>query len=184
MNSSKLLTGIFLTVLLSGCSHQSTKFVPAAPDNDLSDVYLYRPNSLSNVVISPVVLVNGNKTEGIKNNTYIQYQLVPGKHSFELEVGERFDGNKQISVNLQPGQVYFLRVDTELKFKKNDLYYRRFDILKVENSIALTEIVNCRNVNKDKTETVVTEGTKQQEKTKSGEEVYSISKSRNPFGKD
>ncbi len=184
MKSFNFLTGVFLVVLLSGCSHQTTKFVPVSANSDHSVVYLYRPNSLSNVVISPSVLVNGNKTGSIKNNTYIQYQLAPGKHRFELDVAERFDGNKQLSINLETGQVYFLRVDTELKFKKNDLYYRRFDILKVEKSVALTEIANCQNVNKKRTETVVTDEPKLQEKPDPEREVYSISKSRDPFAKN
>ena len=63
------------------------------------------------------------------------------------------------------------------------LYYRRFDIRQVASDIAINEISQCRDLNQRPV--IVSEVAEPHiQSTKQDDEVYSISKSRDPFSKN
>ena len=190
---------------LFGCSTKIVKFSVIEPVmGEGAVVYIYRPNSLSNVVISPDVLIDGKKEFEIKNNVYTSLTLPAGVHAFNLALSKRYEGQHSIELELSDAEVYFLRIDTKMKFQMNDLYKRRFDILKISKDIALLEISECRDlhekqnqhdkiVQKEKSLSPVLDVTKVKTETVEKEKasilnddpdsVFSISKTKNPFSK-
>ena len=187
---------LFFTICTAfGCA---TKFEPFTVNKPVSGdgaiVYIYRPDSLSNIMISPAIFINGKKSSEIKNGTYISVSLPTGKHVFKLELGDRYDGQHAVNLMLKDAEVYFLRIDTKLKFKKNDLYERSFDISSVASSDALMAIRNCKKTDTNR-QRLRPESMASEQKLKSSENEpdtifsndeksrFSISKTKNPFEK-
>jgi Protein of unknown function (DUF2846) len=143
---------ILVTLLISvlvGCSHKPVNFSITEPvSGEGAIVYIYRPDSMSNIVISPDVLIEGKKRFEIKNNAYMSINLPPGQYNFSLNLANRYEGQHSINLNLIDKGIYFLRIDTKMKFQMNNLYKRRFDVLSISKDRALSEIAECRNLNK------------------------------------
>lgn len=173
-----LLPFIFL---LSSCSYNKPTFVALTPSiEDESIVYIYRPSSLSNAVISPMLKINGEENIEISNNSYSYVQLAADKYIFKLDLSKRYIGNTEIELDIKPQRTYFLKISTSLKFEKNKPYTRRFDIKQHHKDIALTEIKNIPYVGENKNQTTK-KSSSITEKTK--ESQFSIDKTRNPFSK-
>ena len=191
---------LLLIFVLSGCAVKSSNFSVIKPVSGKGAVvYIYRPNSMSNILISPDVLVDGDKKFKIKSSEYMAVYLPAGKHRFSLDLSGRYEGKHLIDLTLADAEIYFLRIDATMKFQMNEQYKRRFDILNVSNDIALTEISACRNsVKKKTTNTKVVqtaiEASPDLDSMETGTEgvsiladdpasMFSISKTKNPFSK-
>lgn len=173
-----LLAFIFL---LPSCASNNPTFVALAPSiNNESIIYIYRPASLSNAVISPMLKINGEDNIKISNNSYSYVQLAAGKHIFKLDLSKRYTGKTELELDVKPQTTYFLKLSTSLKFEKNKPYTRRFDIKPRHKDIALTEIKNIPYTDKNKTDTDK-KSTPTTEKTVGSQ--FSIDKTRNPFAK-
>ena len=181
--------------VLSACAHKSSVFLAldSADDNE-AIVYVYRPNSLSNIVVSPDILIDGKKKFESKNNTYMAMRLPAGEHQFRLDLASRYQGQHSVSLNLLPMQQYFIRVDTRMKFQKNNLYLRYFDIFNVSNDIAVKEIKSCRYIGKRKlavsrenpllsSEDEVLKAESKEVLINDTDAEFSILKTRDPFAK-
>ena len=132
---------------LSSCVSQTPQFiVPDPVSGQGAIVYIYRPDSIANILVSTAVLVNGDKKFDINNNTYMSITLPAGKHVISLDLEKRYEGLHLVEIDLADSQIYFLRVDTKMKFQMNARYLRRFDITNVTGELALTEIGKCRNL--------------------------------------
>ena len=156
---------------------------PANVD-DSAVLYLYRPASMSNVVISPLIVLDNGEGFEIKNDSYTFIKLEPGVHRVELQLTQRYQGEHLVSLHVQPGHAYYLRVATQMKFRKNDLYLRRFDLQPVSPEMAQAEIAQCsffslqadqQSVGPDDADTPVKVPV---------EAEFSISKSRDPFSRN
>jgi len=174
---------ILLPMLLSACSQKQVKFVPIVADEaGQSVVYIYRQNSLSNIIISPDLLVDGKTEAIIKNNSYINFLLKPGQHNIKLDLSDRYEGENEADFMIDGEKVYFFKVTTKMKFKLNQPYDRSFDIHQVDSSLALKELQNIRTIEKHpKTKRVVSKDNMtifDEEKT-----TFSIQKTRSPFSK-
>lgn len=186
---------------VSSCASSPTNFSVSKPGiGKGAVVYIYRPDSLSNILISPMVIIDGDKKINITNNSYMDFRLSAGSYQFRIEVSERYEGKHNIDLALNDGEIYFLRVDSKIKFKMNELYGRRFDISHVPNKQALSEIGECQNLAEKQTRKTVYVS-KEAEKDSDGimpEEVdqkpgsiliddpasrFSILKTRDPFSK-
>ena len=183
---NKFLLAIFIVVATGCTSSRQLLVMPQPQTAEQVSVYVYRPAAMANVVVSPNVLIDGDKRFELKNDSYQLLYLTAGKHDIELELAERFDGNRNIQLVMEPGSVHYLKITTEMKFKKNDLYYRRFDIHSIPAEQALNEIRTCRYLgNTGKKEPVITsEQEADAEVSESEEAQYSISKSRDPFARN
>ena len=186
----KMLRSFFVVIMITlatGCTSSRQQLVMPQPQTaEQVSVYIYRPAAMANVVVSPNVLINGEKKFELKNDSYQLVYLPGGKHDIELELGERFDGHRNIQLVMEPGSVHYLKVTSEMKFKKNDLYYRRFDIQSIPAEPALNEIKACRYLGKADKKTVAENSNVETaaEMPVSEEASYSISKSRDPFAKN
>ena len=188
----------FLTYVLSGCATKSADFSVIEPVLGKGAlVYIYRPNSMSNILISPDVLIDGDKRFKVKSNEYMAMYLPAGNHKFSLDLTKRYDGNHLVELILVDGKIYFLRIDAKMKFQMNAKYKRRFDILNVPQNKALKEIAHCRDLGKKQNKSsqsaqaIVEDGLGS---TKVGarnasiladepDAKFSISKTKNPFSK-
>jgi len=191
---------LLLVVSLSGCvKKESTFFIKDPALGEGAIVYIYRPDSSSNIVISPDVLIDSEKKNKIENKTYMSVSLPPGEHAFNLDLSSRYDGKHSIDLVLNDGQVYFLRIDTKMKFKMNDLYERSFDIRNISAGVALSEINECkdmdekirRNAKASQRKTKLSESSENKEPEKENASIleddpdsqFSTSKTRNPFSR-
>ena len=170
---------------------KKTSFIEVQPSIDKgSVVYVYRPDSFSNIALSPEIIVDGNKRIKLKNDSYNYIYLAQGNHLFQLDLTERYIGNKHINIDVSNNSSYYLKITTQLKFQKNDIYTRRFDMSIVDKDLALNEMRYNQYVGENK-------ASKQPENGKGNSAVsyenvseegvtieeFNISKSRNPFSR-
>jgi len=186
MNLARYILLAFVPLVFWACAHKK----PASPilppqAEDVVVLYLYRPNNLSNIVISPTVLVDGSEHFEIDNNRYTYLRLKPGTHQVRLDLSERYQGEHEWTFSAEAGQIYYLRIDTELKFRKNNLYQRRFDLQSVAGHLAEMEMVQCRffGVPGHAAKAAAT-GSPGEMNGASEDAKFSISRSRDPFGRN
>lgn len=170
---------IFSIVALSACTTTQGHFdlaTHASTSNAV--VYIYRPNSLSNVMVAPDVLIDDARVFAINNNYYNVLYLPAGKHQIKLDLTERYQGVNEIILDTVAGQNYFLRISTAVKFQMNKPYDRWFNLEKVTAQIAQNEIALCKPYKPDN-KAPATEAAAQEIE----ESEYSSQKFRNPFSK-
>jgi hypothetical protein len=109
-----------------------------------SVVYIYRPNSFSNVVISPSVFIDGKERFLISNDKYTFVHVSPGKHAIKLNLENHYRGNFELMLNVKPNQAYFVRVDTSMKFVQSQPYIRSFSLNAVIDEVGLADIKECK----------------------------------------
>lgn len=175
---------IFFCIIISACSSQQSRFTPAetASENQAT-IYIYRPASLSNIVISPIVLLDEQTLFTLAANRYDYIHLNAGNHEFKLALGDRYTGNKQLNMNIEAGRSYYLKVQTSLRFKKNAPYTRRFDLLHMnadtaQGEIRLTQQITSRQPTAEATRDETESNNNQQQPPQ-----FDLSKNRNPFAK-
>lgn len=186
MNSLKNTLFVIAFSGVSGCVQKHTRPLetPAMTESN-AVVYLYRPASMSNIVISPTVVVDNRGGFEMANGNYTYMVMEPGGHRLRLELSERYQGRHEQEFNVEAGGRYYFRIDTRLKFRKNDLYQRRFDLLRMETDSAISEISACSYFPLPGHQK---EGTVQPGKIvddgQSEDAHFSISRSRDPFGRN
>lgn len=193
VNTLTTLSLLLSAILISACSTKTSNFkLTDTVSGKKSIVYIYRPASASNILISPELLINDEKKFEIKSNSYTFINLPPDEHTFKLDLTNRYIGNKEITLKTQAQQYYFLRVNTSLKFEQNKPYTRSFDIEEVSREIAVTEIkIIPSTVDNIKQKELVTQENDKHMSTEAAESMpvqtpddqFSISKTRNPFSK-
>ena len=183
MYKLKLSGSILILILLTSCAAKNSNFIEVKPviETD-SVVYVYRPYSISNILLSPDVIVDGEKIFEIQSNSYFAVGMSKGEHVIKLGLSERYEGVHQLSVKTEQAKSVYLRVTSALKFQKNQPYRRSFTLEKVSKEIALSEMQKTKNTNKTIKDKVVIKNRTEPE-SEVEEEVFSISKSRNPFNK-
>jgi uncharacterized protein DUF2846 len=189
MNRFTPLAIIFAIIILPACtmrnSPNTAELSEIKPENKTeSVVYIYRPYSMSNIMLSPEVFINDKKIGEVKNNSYLYVRVLPGKHSLELKLDARYSGVQQLELNAWPGQSIFIRVNTALKFEMNKPYSRSFNFQQVDKKNALSDIQKMQYAGEENIDKIIEEKTqKVAEEKQQSEGQYSISKSRNPFSK-
>ncbi len=177
-----------LLFLIVSCSAKNTSFVEVEPDLSADSViYIYRSDSMSNIMVNPTVLIDGEKQQVIKNKSHFYVVIAEGKHEVELQLADRYAGVQKLSLDLLPGGGSYLRVNTSLKFEQNKPYSRSFNIERIDREIAVNEINKTSYIGQVDDKGI---DTKLEEKTistesdmESGKDQFSISKNRNPFSK-
>lgn len=139
----RLLSLFMALSIVSGCApRQAVTLQEPVLQEGMALLYLYRPASMSNVVISPHLKVDDMDDFAMENDSYTYVQLQPGPHRVRLLLSPRYQGDHEYSFSAQAGRRYYLRLDTALKFRKNELYERRFDLRPV-SAAAQEEILRC-----------------------------------------
>lgn len=138
---------VFALFSMVGCVSNQPKpgQIMAAAEKG-SVVYIYRPASFSNVVISPGVLIDGKERFLIENDKYSFVYLSPGKHTIKLNLDKHYRGNFERQLDVQPDRAYFLRVDTAMKFVQGQPYIRSFDLKETAIETGLSDIKECKYI--------------------------------------
>ncbi len=179
MNKTIQIILVLLAVLSISCIPKTSDFTEVKSEKDTEVVvYIYRPHSMSNIMVSPDLLVDNKKQTEIKNNSY-SYILVPqGKHVIKLDLAGRYSGMQMLDLNIK--NTTYVRVNTSLKFETGKPYSRSFSIEKIKKEIALPEIRKTTH-NNGYIKKIAKNKLKNDEAVK--KDQFSISKTRNPFGK-
>ena len=174
-----LLTCILFLVACS-TSHDTKTFTPHNADNDNAIVYLYRPTAMSNAIYSPDLFVNEEYKLAIKNGSKTMMRLAPGQTLFEIEPDKNYSGQTVLTLVLEAGNLYFIRVDTSLQIKSTtsyEPYQRSFYLKPIDEQSAINQIEQCclsNKANSDKDVSIP-------EKESTSDDAFSIDKTQNPF---
>ena len=142
MSNAVQIFSVFLLVLAAAaCANREATFVAAPQDADKgSVVYVYRPSSSTNFIMSPAVVIDGNEQFKLASGDYRYIYLGSGSHTIGLNPTDQYLTDAAISINIEAGKSYYLRVNTSLKFEPEQMNTRRFWIDAVAESDALPEI--------------------------------------------
>ena len=136
---------MFLSVVLfmAACSNKESTFV-AAPQNveKGSIIYIYRPSSSTNFMMSPKVVIDDNEKFKIGSGDYRYVYLQSGEHTIGLNPTDQYITDAAFTINVEADKSYYLRVNTLLKFEPEKMNTRKFWIDVVAEKEALTEIGN------------------------------------------
>lgn len=172
---NKFIALLSSLLIVTGCSQAPASFnIRETQSDSTAAVYIYRPDTMANLMVSPDIIVDGVRQFSINNKQYQTLQLTAGTHQIQLALTERYQGEHNIILDMAAGQAYFLRVDTAMKFQQNRPYDRSFDIRLVTEADALSQIALCKPATADHTKPVTEAPV---EKTPG----YSNQTFRNPF---
>ena len=137
-----LRSGCLVVVLsIAACSGKQAVFVPAPqPSGDDSVVYIYRPSSTANFMMSPTVVVDKREKFRIGNGEYRYVYLPGGKHELGLSPADQYLTGPAVTLSVQANNSYYLRVRSSLKFEPDSMNTRRFWIERVSGQLAVDEI--------------------------------------------
>ncbi len=146
MNNSMLLQRLvllFAVLFMTACSNKESTFVAAPQDADKgSVVYIYRPSSTTNFMMSPKVVIDDNEKFKIGSGDYRYVYLQTGEHRLGLNPTDQYITDDAVTINVEAGESYYLRVNTSLKFEPEKMNTRKFWFDVVAEKEALTEIAN------------------------------------------
>ena len=173
---SHILKALLLStaLLLVACSAKQSVFIPA-PQTDKQDavVYVYRPSSSTNFMMSPKVVIDGNEKFKIASGDYRYVYLQPGSHSIGLNPTDQYQTREAIKLNTEAGKSSYLRVKTSLKFEADKMNTRTFWIEAVDEKTAQDEITDT-----DYAGPVAQQTTAEPANEKQG---FSVDKTQDPF---
>ncbi len=178
-----LFTFAFIFIAcLSACSNngKTTAFTPATAITDKALVYLYRPTEMANALYSPGINIDNTFNFYAKNSLNTKILLPPGDHIFTFQAEKKYSDLNPLSVKLEAGLIYFIRIDSSLKINNTNTYepyLRSFKLTLVNALQARLEITECC-IAKTKKNTNKTKETPTNEKYGGG---FSVDKTQNPF---
>lgn len=169
---------VFLTavLLVTACSNKSSTFAPAPRDAGKgSAVYIYRPSSTTNFMMSPKVVIDGNEKFSIGSGDYRYVYLQGGRHTVGLTPTDQYLTEAAIDLVVEADKSCYLRVKTSLQFEPDSMNTRRFWLEQVAEKQAIAEIADTGYAGP--LQTPVAEPA---EDTGSGQ-GFSVDKTRDPF---
>jgi hypothetical protein len=181
--NNKILSLIFLLCgfCLSACSTSNniTPFTPTAADADQAVVYIYRPTEMANALYSPGLNINGEFKLYARNGVNSRLSLPAGETLFEFQSEKKYSKLTPLSLVLETGDIYFIRVSTSLKINNSagyERYERSFKLTRADDALATKEIAECCMDDNSPTEKAAAGSA---EKKTSDE--FSVDKTQNPF---
>ena len=173
-----------LFLFLTACTPKHVVFEAMQPDSEKgSIVYVYRPSAMANAMTSPALLLNGKMISELESGSYHYSHINPGQHIISLDLGERYEGNKTIVLDVKPDEVYFIRATTALHFEMNRPYARFFNLELVESSIARQELTKIPVGHQSQLSFKESEVQGEAPAKESEEFQFSIENTRNPFSR-
>ena len=135
-------------LVLTACSGNPTTavFAPAEVAADRSGVYVYRPARMDNAMYSPELYINDAFSLKIGNGRQVYFSLPAGETVFEIKSEYATAGGGRLRLDLRPGQIRYIRVDTALTLSTNpayEPYQRSFSLLAIAPEQAAGEIALC-----------------------------------------
>ena len=135
---------------------------------------------MANAIHSPALMIDGEFKLYVKNSTNTRLSLQPGDHKFEFQPEKKYSALTPVSINLDAGKIYYIRVDTSLKLNSDQDYQpyeRSFSLIRAEETQATKEIASCCLTNDKKSQAKKTTTPE----NKQTDEGFSVDKTQNPF---
>lgn len=173
--------------LLPACATKKITFSEVRAEGEQAVIYIYRPHSSSNIIVTADVKVDAGELLEIDNNKYTYMFVDAGEHEVILDMPARYTGNHRVQLKVKPAEVVYLKITTALKFEMNKPYSRRFDLMKISKDVAISEIGSTRYLGVEKTvDLKEDEGIDKPEENNPEEKeaTFTIMKTRNPFSKE
>ncbi len=166
---------------LAACSTTGTvaTFTPLTANTDRAVVYIYRPDEMANGLYSPGLNINDEFQLYIKNGINSRLLLSPGEHKFEFQAEKKYTKLKPLTLDLDAGSTYFIRVSTSLEVKSSatyEPYSRSFKLARIDEQQAIKEITECCLDSKQPANKIDDNLTEQKQS-----EGFSVDKTQNPF---
>ncbi|NVN93735.1 MAG: DUF2846 domain-containing protein [Bacteroidetes bacterium] len=118
---------IFIILFLFlGCAHYSF-----SNDTLTSKIIIFRENSYYGSLINYKIYANDSLIVRLMNNSYFQYNCLPGKYSISVNN----DTNNRIVINTEAAKTYYIRLGINTGFWSNSP-----EILMVDNAMASSRI--------------------------------------------
>ena len=175
------ITLLLAVLMFAACSNKASTFVTAPLDADKgSIVYIYRPSSSTNFMMSPKVVIDDSEKFNIGSGDYRYVYLQAGQHTVGLNPTDQYITEAALTINVEAGQSYYLRVQTSLKFEADKMNTRKFWIDTVAEEEALAEIGSTDYTGPELQPSSGLESDGHEDK-----ETFSVDKTQDPFaGKD
>jgi len=136
---------------------------------------------MSNALYSPGLNIDGEFRLYTRNGVSSRISLPPGEHVFAFQEDNKYSDLKPITVTLDAGRIYFIRVTTSLKIKSITAdyqpYTRSFKLTPVAEQLAVKEITECCLDNS----TGTSDKTEKEPGEKGNDDRFSVDKTQNPF---
>jgi len=179
---------VLLCVFLTGCNiinktETGERFFKPEPvgDKNQASLYIYRPPAMANGLYSTQINIDRKNNFDVNFGQLKFLQLPAGKHKITLQTAEQFKGHHVALLDMQAGQIYFLRIITVLNLATTGNYqpYRRtFDLQAVSKNTAIEEINRCC-FSAERSNTTTSVKLDIQTQRKKGE--FSVDKTADPF---
>ncbi len=139
--SSFLLPLLSAVVFITACAHEAPAFVPAPEQAEKgSIVYIYRPSSSSNFMMSPQLVIDDQARFRVGNGDYHYVYLQAGEHALRLQPTDQYSAGQAVALVVETGRSHYLRVGTLLQFEPEGMNTREFWIEVVDEPTALREL--------------------------------------------
>jgi hypothetical protein len=97
------------TLAVAGQLSQVSQQVPPAPQDGKVRVYVYRNSGILDKEFRPSIFADETDVAQMQAGHNVILALRPGKHTFRST-----DKEEQVSLDLKPGERYFVRIDVSL----------------------------------------------------------------------
>jgi len=97
------------TVAVAGQLSQVSQELPKAPQDGKVRVYVYRNAGLADKEFRPSVYADEMAVAKLQAGRHVVLALLPGTHTFRSS-----DKKEMFSLDLKPGERYFIRIDVSL----------------------------------------------------------------------
>lgn len=145
----KLLTLVASLILLTGCAVTGPKYSPEAPAKDEALVYVYRVWRFANGGGSPTIALNGREMDDLKNGSFLQFRVPPGKHKIEqlTSIWSWSFEAPPVMLEAHAGQIHYVELETDATMNYNGYGFTKTSTLlfqEVPASVALPKLKDLR----------------------------------------
>ena len=143
----KKLLLIIAVITISGCA-TGPAFVPSKePDDKSALLYIYRPSDFVNSMISPEIIINDKKYNGVTNGGYLYSYVEAGNYSIGINYGSN-ENKKDMDIDIKGGNTYYVRVTTGQKPLKYPYTLTFFNVENATSDNGKKEITDTSLISK------------------------------------
>jgi hypothetical protein len=98
---------------IASCAATGKIYTPETPPSGQGLIYVYRPSSIVGAIATWKLYANGFQELKLNNGGYAVYHAKPGSVTFTFAPSAKGSENANldlITINVDPGEVYFLRL--------------------------------------------------------------------------
>ena len=175
--------GVVLLLLGMACSSNGPIFIPADPGAQHALLYLYRPYDVSNLMLSPEIVVSQESVR-LANGEYRALALSPGSYTLKLGAVEGYTEASETELVAEAGRVHYLRLDASMKMQtgvRYSAYQRGFRLTPVEAAVAQRQLSGLKDAAGQ--QAMECSSCSLEQPAEEEEATFSTDKTDNPFGR-